>query len=458
LNAALYKNLTPMAEALQVLTRLDQAPPGATIIDLRRGAAQGLWREQKSLARSEALRDDRAGPVTIYPGKQPIEALDALRAWWYTQLFAEHSVGAQRPLPTLDHARWLIAGVQSGDPLELGSGEAPLCHIWRDHRVNSAAAYLLAYVPLYVEGLIRSPTSRAALLALRRKLTLMKGGHASSELSPVYIRDGTGMQTLEEAIRSPRNPSPAPVLRALLQDTLCAELLAAATVADVELTPRDLPPDLRPLLEEEKLPGLVGGAEVFYRAQFLNCMADRYFELLRPGGAAQIPWERRHLKMFGKTVKEGHDTAFFGDPGTRYRYTGVDHETLPWERDPSGALAELRDLARYVTGHPYDLGLMNFYRPPDSIGAHADDERDLVPGSPILSISLGRARLFGLQTKAQGSRGRVTTKRLAHGSLLVMAGQTQQVYKHYVNAEPMPAGAAGPEDRVNITFRCVVKR
>jgi alkylated DNA repair dioxygenase AlkB len=430
----------------------EEVPTRSLVVDLSSGKSG--WPRGVLYAQSSHLCDTSIGPVTIYPGEQPLESKVALNAWWFTQLFPEHSDGMANPSPTRAHARWLLAGIRSEDAIDILSQRGlskPLCHIWRNSRADTPEAYLRAYVPLYVEGIVRSPRARAALFDVRR---------AQAKETLVFVYDGSRATSLAEASRSAHpSPSPSPVLAALLRGTLDKELHAESVAAGVELATRDLPPDLGPLVEAEKIPGLVGGAEVYYRPAFLNCMADRYFELLRPGGAAQIPWKRRLLKMFGRDVREGHDTAFFGDPGTSYRYTGADHAPLPWADDPTGALAELRDLARLVTGHPYNWALLNFYRPEDSIGPHSDDERDLVPGSPIFSISLGRARLFCLQTKASRGRGPLTMKRLVHGSALVMAGLTQQVYKHHVNAEPMRAREAGlPEDRVNITLRCVVQR
>jgi alkylated DNA repair dioxygenase AlkB len=115
---------------------------------------------------------------------------------------------------------------------------------------------------------------------------------------------------------------------------------------------------------------------------------------------------------------------------------------------------------RHVTGKPFNFVLMNLYAPADSIGKHSDDERDLVEGAGIFSVSLGRARLFCLEPKGGGSgaRGPLVSQRLAHGSAVWMTGLTQRAYKHHVPAEKMRAGETGPELRVNLTFRCVVER
>jgi alkylated DNA repair dioxygenase AlkB len=63
----------------------------------------------------------------------------------------------------------------------------------------------------------------------------------------------------------------------------------------------------------------------------------------------------------------------------------------------------------------------------------------------IASVSLGAERLFRLRRK-DGSVA--FSERLAHGSLLIMAGDTQKNVKHEVPKEP---GITQP--RINLTFR-----
>ena len=86
------------------------------------------------------------------------------------------------------------------------------------------------------------------------------------------------------------------------------------------------------------------------------------------------------------------------------------------EATPAAAYANL-SLPR--TG--YNAVLCNLYREGnDSVGLHADAEPEMRP--VIASVSLGAERLFRLKRK----NGSVAfSKRLPHGSLLIMAGGTQ---------------------------------
>jgi alkylated DNA repair dioxygenase AlkB len=92
----------------------------------------------------------------------------------------------------------------------------------------------------------------------------------------------------------------------------------------------------------------------------------------------------------------------------------------------------------------YNAVLCNLYRNGnDSVGLHADAEPEM--GPVIASVSLGAERLFRLK----GQNGAVAfAERLPHGSLLIMAGKTQQNFKHEVPKEPDVA-----QPRINLTFR-----
>jgi alkylated DNA repair dioxygenase AlkB len=84
----------------------------------------------------------------------------------------------------------------------------------------------------------------------------------------------------------------------------------------------------------------------------------------------------------------------------------------------------------------------------DSVPLHADAEAEM--GPVIASVSLtapGADRLFLLRRK-DGSVA--FSERLPHGSLLIMAGDTQKNFKHEVPKKP---GVTLP--RINLTFRRV---
>ena len=92
----------------------------------------------------------------------------------------------------------------------------------------------------------------------------------------------------------------------------------------------------------------------------------------------------------------------------------------------------------------YNAVLCNRYRnESDSVGLHADAEPEM--GPVIASVSLGTERLFRLKDK---NGVLAFAERLPHGSLFIMAGNTQRNFKHEVPKEPAVA-----LPRVNLTFR-----
>ena len=81
-------------------------------------------------------------------------------------------------------------------------------------------------------------------------------------------------------------------------------------------------------------------------------------------------------------------------------------------------------------------------------GWHSDDEKALIAGHQIASVSFSpnggeRDLLF----KHKESKNRYSI-RLAHGSMYVMRGETQKRYKHKI---PRRANVTAP--RINLTWR-----
>jgi alkylated DNA repair dioxygenase AlkB len=189
----------------------------------------------------------------------------------------------------------------------------------------------------------------------------------------------------------------------------------------------------------------IPGAEIYYDKNFLPPEeATTLFDVLR----TKCAWERRRAS-FKYAVPR--DEAYYGDPGTNYRYSRREYRPLAWipellalktrvEQATPGAAYSNSSLPKVG----YNAVLCNLYRNgADSVGLHADAEPEM--GPVIASVSLGAERLFRLK----GQNGAVAfAERLLHGSLLIMAGKTQKNYKHEVPKEP---DAAQP--RINLTFR-----
>ena len=161
-----------------------------------------------------------------------------------------------------------------------------------------------------------------------------------------------------------------------------------------------------------------------------------------------IAWRQEPIRLFGREVMQPRLTAWYGDPGTRYGYSGLRLAPLPW----TPALLDLRARVETAAAARFNCVLLNRYRHgQDSMGWHADDEPELGAAPVIASLSLGATRRFRLRPRdAQRPPHAPVTLALTSGSLLLMRGPTQQYWQHAV---PKTARPTAP--RLNLTFRWV---
>lgn len=200
------------------------------------------------------------------------------------------------------------------------------------------------------------------------------------------------------------------------------------------------------------------GGSVLYISAFLSrSEADALLE--QTAGAKS--WARSPITLYGKSVLQPRDTAYFGTK--RYSYSNERREPTAWEEDPpaSTALNVLRVKIEQFLGLPKDffnVALCNKYNSgEDYMGYHADNEKSLGPEPLIASVSIGAERRFLLRPNVAaglGPNAHKTEYVLRHGSLLVMKGRVQQCYKH---ALPKVALSKCNEVRLNFTYRRVVE-
>ena len=72
---------------------------------------------------------------------------------------------------------------------------------------------------------------------------------------------------------------------------------------------------------------MIPDGEVSYRPHFVEPSdADRTLERL----LARTDWERLRSRFFGRDVELPRLTAWWGDPGASYRYSGITHVADGW--------------------------------------------------------------------------------------------------------------------------------
>ena len=136
--------------------------------------------------------------------------------------------------------------------------------------------------------------------------------------------------------------------------------------------------------------------------------------------------------------------AWYGDADAYYRYSGVEHRPLPWIKE----LLELRSAVEAVCRRRFNSVLANLYRDGlDSMGSHADDEKQLGQNPLIASLSFGATRLLRFKHPASGGKLDLA---LAHGDLLIMAGVLQHHWRH-----ELPKTRKSVQPRINLTFRAI---
>lgn len=178
-----------------------------------------------------------------------------------------------------------------------------------------------------------------------------------------------------------------------------------------------------------------------YKQFYPQNEADSLFVSLLTG----IAWAEEEIFLFDKRVKVPRLMCWYGDADAYYRYSGVNHIPTPWLPELLAIKSKLERQCRYN----FNSVLANLYRDAnDSMGYHADNEKELGANPTIASLSLGDERLFKLQHKKTKQKLNIN---LAHGDLLVMGGTCQSFWLHSV-----PKTKAQKSARINLTFRKII--
>jgi alkylated DNA repair dioxygenase AlkB len=161
----------------------------------------------------------------------------------------------------------------------------------------------------------------------------------------------------------------------------------------------------------------------------------------------ETAWRQETIVLWEKRVLQPRLSAWYGDPGSRYTYSGTTFEPHAW----TPTLFEIKRDVEAATGQRFNSVLLNLYRNErDSVGWHSDHEKEFGKAPVIASLSLGETRLFKFRHKTRKDQKRMVLE-LTDGSLLLMAGATQQWWQHAIDKETPPRGP-----RVNLTFRTIL--
>jgi len=152
--------------------------------------------------------------------------------------------------------------------------------------------------------------------------------------------------------------------------------------------------------------------------------------------------------MYGKEIIVPRRVFSYGNEHISYTYTRKTEKSVEW----TTFMKKMRDLIFKMCqklddeNETFNFVLINKYmNENDYIGAHSDNEEDIIPESHIASLSVGENRQFSFISKNNNEKKSIILKSV---SLLLMMGKTQQLYKH-----ELPKSKSQCDVRYNLTFR-----
>ena len=180
--------------------------------------------------------------------------------------------------------------------------------------------------------------------------------------------------------------------------------------------------------------------KIFYYPTFLS---KKEADLLYAVFLETTPWQKDNITIYGKTYAQPRLTSLYGLNEKPYSYSNISMHPNPM----TPILKDLLSKIENKTEHSFNAVLLNLYRNgKDSNGWHADNEKELGENPIIASISLGQERYFHLKHREiKEERFKI---KLAHGSLLLMAGALQHHWLHQIPKTTRPL-----KQRINLTFR-----
>jgi alkylated DNA repair dioxygenase AlkB len=138
----------------------------------------------------------------------------------------------------------------------------------------------------------------------------------------------------------------------------------------------------------------IDGEVIFYE-NFFGCNeSDELFAEL----SSSTKWQQDTIQMFGKVIPLPRLTAWYGDEGKSYTYSGIEQHPEPW----TSILSRIKERVEKTAEVTFNSVLLNLYRDgKDSVSWHSDDEPELGQNPIIASVSFGSIRRFKLNLLVQ---------------------------------------------------------
>ncbi len=173
------------------------------------------------------------------------------------------------------------------------------------------------------------------------------------------------------------------------------------------------------------------GTIVYYPGVAAPEEAKAWFEAL----LTAIDWRHERRPMYDRVVDVPRLVAYFGAD-----------EALPDIVATMKARVEDRLGLRFGS-----VGFNRYRDGRDSVAMHHDHKNEIEPRSPIALLSLGSTRTMRLRTIATPRRTLAVA--LEPGSVLLMAGASQECWEHGIPKTAEPVG-----ERISVAFRRPARR
>ena len=178
---------------------------------------------------------------------------------------------------------------------------------------------------------------------------------------------------------------------------------------------------------------------------FVHIMSDAHADHCFDELHRNIAWQHDQARIAGKRITTDRKVAWYGDAAFAYTYSGTTKHAQPW----TDTLLSLKQHVERITHTSFNSCLLNLYaNGQQGMAWHSDDETSLGHNPCIASLSLGAQRTFAFKHK---TTAQTVAVELAHGSLLLMKGETQHHWLHR-----LPPRANIHQARINLTFRTIM--
>lgn len=200
---------------------------------------------------------------------------------------------------------------------------------------------------------------------------------------------------------------------------------------------------------------IVDNINVYYFENFIDQeTSDKFLDLLEDKMIYNSE-EDSKVFVFGKYHKIPRKHVGYGDPGTKYKFSGTTVNAKSWNNndDICMYLKLFKKKVESLTNQKFNFVLINRYKDGyDSIGPHCDDEKDLGKTPNIVGLSFGTARKIVFESKQDTILyPKSIPLVLKHGSLYIMNHPTNNYWKHSIPKDPKVKNV-----RISLTFRYMI--